>query len=144
MRREVAASLAAGVPVVPVLVGGAELPAGDELPDELAPLAQRQAFDIDDGSWHRDVGDLVRRLEGEQAVPDRRRRGPFVVGGIVAIAVVAAVVLLRRDDGGGAATNADGASVDADAPYGCSAPDPRNAVDLLDAPSAQATSTASR
>ena len=36
VRRELARALASGLPVVPVLVGGAALPAATELPDDLA------------------------------------------------------------------------------------------------------------
>ena len=48
VRQEVAGALASGQPVVPVLVGGARLPAPDELPDELAPLLKRQAITLRD------------------------------------------------------------------------------------------------
>ena len=134
VRREVAASLAAGVPVVPVLVGGATLPGADQLPDELAPLAQRQAFEIDDDSWHRDVGDLARRLEGEQVVPDRRRLAPLVIAGIAAVAVIATVVVLLQrdgDDGNDAATDTVGTTV-AGEPTGCPTPDQDDAWETID------------
>ena len=135
VRREVAASLAAGVPVVPVLVGGATLPGADQLPDELAPLAQRQAFEIDDDSWHRDVGDLARRLEGEQVIPDRRRTVPLVVAGIAAVAVAATVVLLllRRDgdDGSDTTTDTVGTTLAGD-PTGCPTPDDDEAWETID------------
>jgi hypothetical protein len=50
VRREVGAALASGRPVVPVLVGGAQLPRANELPDDLEPLVRRQAFTVRDGA----------------------------------------------------------------------------------------------
>ena len=69
VRREVAAALTSGQPVVPVLVGGARLPAADELPDELAPLLKRQAITLRDDTWHEDVDGLVHRLRAEIEPP---------------------------------------------------------------------------
>ncbi len=75
VRREVGAALAAGVRVVPVLVDRAELPAPEDLPEALRPLAQRQAVALRDATWHQDVDALVRRLEGEELLDTPRRRG---------------------------------------------------------------------
>lgn len=74
VRGEIGAALAAEVPVVPVLVGDAQLPAPGDLPEELRPLVNRQAARIRDDSWHQDVDALVRRLEGESVVETPRRR----------------------------------------------------------------------
>jgi hypothetical protein len=86
-----------------VLVGGAELPAADHLPEALRPLVTRQAVTLRDASWHQDVDALLRRLEGEQLIDSPRRRWPAV--GAAAVALVAAVVggwiWLARDDNGG-------------------------------------------
>ena len=65
VRREVAAALTSGVPVVPVLVGGATMPVAAQLPDDLAPLARRQAVIVRDDTWHQDIDALVRRLQHE-------------------------------------------------------------------------------
>jgi hypothetical protein len=51
VRRELVAALRTDTPVVPVLVGGASLPSADQLPDELAGLAQRQAVVIRDEAF---------------------------------------------------------------------------------------------
>ena len=80
VRREVGAALAAGVRVVPVLVDRAELPAPEDLPEALRPLAQRQAVALRDATWHRDVDALVRGLEGEELLDTPRRRGLGVGG----------------------------------------------------------------
>jgi hypothetical protein len=52
----------AGVTVVPVLVQSATLPAATELPDDVAPIASRQAFAIRDDRWGDDVAYLARQL----------------------------------------------------------------------------------
>jgi hypothetical protein len=104
VRREVSAALTAGIRVVPVLVDGAELPASDQLPDELAGMLRRQAVSVRDVSWHQDVNDLIRRLEGEEREPlDRHRRRWLAIAGAAAVvvAVGAALLLLSADDDGG-------------------------------------------
>jgi hypothetical protein len=46
VRIEIASGLAQGKRVIPVLVNGATMPRANELPEELMPLARRQAFRI--------------------------------------------------------------------------------------------------
>lgn len=122
VRREVAAALAADVPVVPVLVDGAAMPSAAQLPDDLEPLARRQAVAIRDESWHQDIDALVRRLQHDEvAGPDTRHRlgALLVAGGIVAVLVAAALGLwLSRDDGSGGGPSSD------EAITGCPAPRP--------------------
>lgn len=60
---EIAAALQRNVRVIPVLVGGAEIPASDQLPDDLKPLARRQAHEISDTRWEYDSEQLVKLLE---------------------------------------------------------------------------------
>lgn len=59
VRIEVEAALSRKIPVVPVLVGGATMPAEDALPRVLAGLSRRQAAVIDSGT---DFDSQVRRL----------------------------------------------------------------------------------
>ena len=66
VRSEVRSVLASPNPVVPVLVGKASLPSEDELPDDIAMLARRQAVELSDETWSEDVEMLVRRLEGKE------------------------------------------------------------------------------
>ncbi|MGY1670292.1 toll/interleukin-1 receptor domain-containing protein [Geodermatophilus sp. SYSU D00710] len=73
VRLEIARALDRDVRVVPVLVGGAALPAAAELPEALQGLTQRQAVVLRDETWHRDVDGLVRSLRGEPALPTARR-----------------------------------------------------------------------
>jgi TIR domain len=62
-RMEIAAALQRNIRVVPLLVQGASMPSADELPDDLAPLARRNAFELHDTSWRDDVRRLTSVLE---------------------------------------------------------------------------------
>jgi hypothetical protein len=63
VRREVMGALAKGALVVPVLVDNAPMPADRDLPEELKPLAYRNAVVISDIRFDYDVGRLVDALE---------------------------------------------------------------------------------
>jgi hypothetical protein len=58
-RLEVGTALKRNVRVIPVLVEGAVMPGADELPDELKPLARRNAIELSDKRWNYDVAQLV-------------------------------------------------------------------------------------
>jgi tetratricopeptide (TPR) repeat protein len=60
---ETVAALLRNVPVIPVLVDGAVMPARSELPPELAPLASRQAMTIRHESFSSDVNRLIAAIE---------------------------------------------------------------------------------
>ncbi|MDI3467116.1 MAG: hypothetical protein OJF50_005937 [Nitrospira sp.] len=62
VRLEIGTALKRGIPVVPILVQGTTLPLESELPDDLKPLAERQAYVLRHDSWDSDVGRLVARL----------------------------------------------------------------------------------
>jgi uncharacterized membrane protein YeaQ/YmgE (transglycosylase-associated protein family) len=63
VRMEIAAALQRNIRVVPLLVQGASMPSANELPDDLAPLARRNAFELHDTSWRDDVRRLTSVLE---------------------------------------------------------------------------------
>jgi TIR domain len=71
---ELARALSRDIRVIPVLVGGARLPEAAELPDDLQALAQRQALELRNETWHHDVDGLVRSLRGEPVVPAKQPR----------------------------------------------------------------------
>jgi hypothetical protein len=73
VRLEIAAALARNLRVIPVLVGGATMPAADQLPEPLKPLAGRQAHEISDRRWDYDIGLLFDTLE---KIPGVSRRKP--------------------------------------------------------------------
>lgn len=62
VRREIEGALAAGKPLLPVLVGGAQMPSADRLPAAIRPLAARQALALRDASWKADVAALQAAL----------------------------------------------------------------------------------
>ncbi|HVQ41223.1 MAG TPA: toll/interleukin-1 receptor domain-containing protein, partial [Vicinamibacterales bacterium] len=83
VRHEIAAALAAGLTVIPVLVGGARMPSAADLPTELAAFSRCQAVEIRDNRFDDDVTRLVDFVAGGRA--SRRT---------LAIAVIAAIALL--------------------------------------------------
>jgi tetratricopeptide (TPR) repeat protein len=94
VRREVAAGLSGRAAVTPVLVGNAQLPTAEELPEPLKTLPARQAIEVRPERFDDDVEDLIRRIGGW-----RRRWHGFplwawaaTVTAVVALLVVAFVV----------------------------------------------------
>jgi len=97
VRLEVVESLQRrGLRVVPVLVGGADMPRAEELPEALRPLARRNAHEISDKRWDYDVAQLVTALQripalgatsagaarlAATAVTQDERTGPHAVPG---------------------------------------------------------------
>jgi hypothetical protein len=63
VRVEIATALKRNIRVVPLLVQGASMPSTDELPNDLAPLARRNAFELHDSSWGDDIRRLISALE---------------------------------------------------------------------------------
>jgi hypothetical protein len=107
VRLEVAAALKRNVRVLPVLVGGAKMPKVQQLPEPLALLARRNAFDISDSRFHADVDKLIETLERAGSAADNSGPAPAAtprfgatakalsMGGLAAVAVgIAAVVLV--------------------------------------------------
>jgi peptidoglycan hydrolase-like protein with peptidoglycan-binding domain len=62
VRLEVSAALERHVLVIPVLVSGVTMPRSSELPEDLAPLARKNALILSDERWDYDVGLLVKAL----------------------------------------------------------------------------------
>jgi hypothetical protein len=62
VHQEVALGLQRGIPIIPVLVGGAVMPTEKQLPDGLKALALRNAREIADSRWVYDVDRLVNDL----------------------------------------------------------------------------------
>ena len=63
VRLETAAALKRDVRVIPVLVHGATMPTEEVLPDELKPLAYRNAIEVSHSRWDYDVRMLIDALE---------------------------------------------------------------------------------
>ncbi|MGB0127000.1 MAG: CHASE2 domain-containing protein, partial [Rhodocyclaceae bacterium] len=76
---EVATALARGIRVLPVLVDGATMPSGEQLPPALTPFGECQALAIDDGHFATDFDRLVDAIHGQprgwgERERDRARR----------------------------------------------------------------------
>jgi hypothetical protein len=118
VRLELDRALRRGIPVVPVLVGGARLPATDELPPELTELVRRQSVTLRDETWRADVRGLVQSLRGEPAVPPRQRGRLIAPIAVLAVAASAGVGWWWSTGGG----DDDDDGGEADLPP-CSSPD---------------------
>ena len=62
VRIEIAAALARGIPVIPVLFDGATLPAVERLPDNLKELRHRNGLNVRHEAFHSDLDKLVSAL----------------------------------------------------------------------------------
>ncbi len=62
LRQEIAVALVRNIPVTPVLVQGATMPAAERLPGDLKELAYRNGFELSHTRWHSDVRELAHRL----------------------------------------------------------------------------------
>ena len=87
---EISVGLTRGLTVIPVLVGGAQMPSTDDLPQEMAGFARCQAMEIRDNRFDDDCADLVAFLGG--ATPDASAGASRRT--IVAAGLAAAVVLI--------------------------------------------------
>ena len=101
VRQEVGVALARGKTVIPVLVGGAKMPARSQLPDEMAAFGLCQAVEIRDNRFDEDAGRLVEFLaggSGPATVPLLGRRVPrrVLLAATGAVAAVAIGVWLLR------------------------------------------------
>jgi hypothetical protein len=100
VRHEVSVALALGTTVIPVLVGGAKMPAKNLLPAEMAALGLCQAVEIRDNCFDEDAGRLVEFLAGGSgAAPSQqpglrmRRNVLLAVTGAIAAAALGAWLL---------------------------------------------------
>jgi TIR domain-containing protein len=77
LRLEIVRALAHDAHIIPILVRGATMPHEHDLPDDLRPLARRQAHEVSDSRWSFDTDRLIRIVEsdlGAIAGGDRRTR----------------------------------------------------------------------
>jgi hypothetical protein len=127
VRREVAAALGRrDITVIPVLVGGAVMPAAEELPEELAGLTHRNALVLSDVEWRAGIARLVgavektlgagrrepvrepsvrREAETEEAGPAALLVGLAGAGLLAAATALRWDVLVSPDFGGGTVPN---------------------------------------
>lgn len=116
LRLEIASALRRGIPVIPVLLRETGMPRADQLPQDLAELAYRQAVALRHQSWDTDVQELIAVLQstakpaahGAVSSPPRptgaqpaaglfsQRVGVLALGTVSCIAVLALLMLARR------------------------------------------------
>lgn len=92
VRQEIQAALESGKPLIPLLVGGASMPAEADLPAAIAGLSRRQAVVLSDSNWRGDMERLVASLSTllpDEAVTDHTRR--WMLGLAVAVVGLAAM-----------------------------------------------------
>ena len=63
VRLVVAAALRLNVPILPVFVQDAEMPAADELPEDIRPLARRNGIELSATRWQSGVERLIKELD---------------------------------------------------------------------------------
>jgi hypothetical protein len=101
VRQEVAAGLAKGLRVVPVLLDGVAMPDPAQLPRDLAALAGRNALELDNTRFAADMAHLVREVGealGEAPHPPRPRGSAaiwWLAGAVLVVAAVSALWQLR-------------------------------------------------
>lgn len=86
---EIAAALQRSIRVIPVLIDGARMPKGTELPETLRSLARRNAVEVRNPQFGRDAETLVQKV-GEAVKGDQAPRGRWGLG----LATAAAALLL--------------------------------------------------
>lgn len=96
VRRELEAALAAGVPIVPVLVEGARMPPAHALPPSLAAFARSQAITLDDEGWHDDARRLMAILRERHAVEPGVAHGAAHLGAMARLTDVLELVARPR------------------------------------------------
>ncbi len=136
VHQELAAGLSRGMRVIPLLFDGAAMPAEDQLPAPLRPLARRQALAINAAGFSADIDHLLMVLVealGEPApvadaaahaaastadsaaasaalAPGRGRRALVIGGGLALLAAGSAALLLWRGTGAGTGTGTGASS----------------------------------
>jgi hypothetical protein len=76
VRMEIQAGLARNMRVIPILVGNATMPRGADLPESLAGLTRRQAFELNDARLRSDRDELLWRLDRVMAKGANGAAGP--------------------------------------------------------------------
>jgi formylglycine-generating enzyme required for sulfatase activity len=90
VRVEIARALARGIPVIPVLVGGASLPRRSDLPEDLQPLVDHQVATITTNGFRTEMAGLARDLRD---ILRPRSRWPLAAGAAAAMVATVGLVL---------------------------------------------------
>jgi hypothetical protein len=85
VRKEIKAALDLGIPVIPLLVGGAKMPDPGQLPEDIRALARFQARSLSDQDWDYNIGVLIAHIEKNRPNPLRKLRRIAAAGALVAL-----------------------------------------------------------
>jgi hypothetical protein len=96
VRTEIASALTRNVPVVPVLVAGAQMPRAEDLPEVLKPLSRRQAFTLTDTHWPADCKRLASIIEKHLPMARRLKIVRLAAAGAVVVILAGAGFKLLR------------------------------------------------
>jgi formylglycine-generating enzyme required for sulfatase activity/cytochrome c2 len=101
VRIEIASALKRGIPVAPILLDGAPMPKESELPDDLKPLARRNAAEIRRTTFDSDAERMIRGLNLKQiGRPQAAKAPPPKSSGAGWAAPVVLLVVLALAGGG--------------------------------------------
>ena len=97
VEHEITAALQRGITVIPVLVGGAVMPAERDLPKRLSGFSRRQALAISDTDFDRGAGELLRAVERVTSVQKTPKKALWaVIAASLIIAIAGSAFLLMR------------------------------------------------
>jgi hypothetical protein len=113
VRLEVSAALQRNIRVMPVLVGGAQMPDEENLPDDLKALPRRQAHELTDSRWNYDTDRLIEGIEsigikGTSRAQQEAFKQKLKVGAAVLLTIAVVSLGLLQMDGFGSAPTETG------------------------------------
>lgn len=119
VRQEIAGALKRNIPVIPVLLRGAQMPPPERLPDDLKDLSFRNGFELGHATWESDVREMVKRLglldqktttaappststpartpaRAVPATPGQFQRGPLIAAAAVIVGIALLIYLYPK------------------------------------------------
>jgi hypothetical protein len=88
VRLEIAGALREGLRVIPVLIGGARMPRGEDWPEDMRELAARQAEELSEHHWDEDVRRLIAAIRPPRSFAGKLLDAARAWPGVVALAVL--------------------------------------------------------
>lgn len=100
VRAELACALKHGIPVIPILVAGADPLSPHELPDDLEALSKLQAYTVTGSDWAHDcrkLADGIRALIGSPSrIPQRKVMAYLIIAAILVSLGIGTTVWIRH------------------------------------------------
>lgn len=93
VRIEIASALKRDIPVIPLLVDGATMPAEEDLPDDVKSLARRHGLELRHTRFNVDADAVVDALKSSIPRSGRKWTWPIAAAGAVAAGVAALVIV---------------------------------------------------